>query len=277
VIDPERFRHAYRQAVTDVLALLTRDRLIALSTHDPGIHPDAYDAGYYLRQSETRYRRAIDLFNRHHRPQPQITALDVGGWLGAFPLALARLGIQTTVAEEYAYYGDALNELVALLKRDGVAIRAVDYTQPIKIYDRFDLVTNMAMIEHIPHTPKQLLDNLRNSLAPNGTLILDTPNIAYWPKRRQALRGESVHDAYCRWFDGGQPYVGHHRELTATELRDALTWTGFQVDELQIFNYSVNWREGRLRDRAYMFAKLMWPAVLFPSCREVLIVAAHTA
>lgn len=271
------FAREYQRAVTDVLPFVTRQLQEQLAEHDPGLHPDVFDFENYLRRSSGRYVRAVRMFDR----QPLGTKprmLDVGGYLAAFPLALARLGMSTTIAEAYDYYEGSLDPLRDYVVSQGVRCWNVDFTQDLgaEPFPTFELVTNMAMIEHIAGSPKQLMGNLRSATSAKGFLVLEVPNIAYWPKRRQALRGESIHPPLRSIYDAEQPFLGHHHEYTVGEVGELLAWSGFDQLEVETFNYSISPRDGgNLLGRAVNLARFPWPAVWFERCREVILTIAR--
>ena len=82
----------------------------------------------------------------------------------------------------------------------------LDLTQPEAAPDAsFQLVTNMAMIEHLPDSPRPLMDNLGALISQDGRLIVEVPNIAYLPRRLQALRGDSVHPPLADLLESRAP------------------------------------------------------------------------
>ncbi len=277
IIDREAFRAAYRQATREIEPFLTPDRLAVIARHNLGLHPDRFDIRSYLRASERRYVRAVDRFNQYGDASVQPSALDVGGFLGAFPLALSRVGVSVTLVEEYDYYYGAFDDLKEYLEHQGVEVWAADFTKPLAGPSprRFSFVTNMAMLEHLPSSPRQLMENLRACLTDRGIAIVEVPNIAYWPTRLRALRGQSIHQAYDFYYQSEPPFMGHHREYTASELQDLLGWSGFTVQAIDGFNYSLTLRAGGWRERLYVLLVYMWPTVLFRGCREVLMATAR--
>ena len=87
------FGEVYEQAVRDVVPYLDADTLNRLGAHNPGWKADRFDAIGYLNTSKARYQRTLDIYDQQQgKPIPGLRFLDVGGFLGAFPLALARLG-----------------------------------------------------------------------------------------------------------------------------------------------------------------------------------------
>jgi 2-polyprenyl-3-methyl-5-hydroxy-6-metoxy-1,4-benzoquinol methylase len=279
IIERERFIAEYRRAVPEVLAFVTPENQRLIAQHNAGWDPETYRFDSYLALSERRYLRVVDNFNRQgHQSNGRPSVLDVGGFLGAFPLALARIGADVTLVEEYGYYGTAFDELARHLSGNGVSVWPLDFTR--RLADQpsrhFDLVTAMAILEHLPDSPRVFMNNLRSYLAPDGVAALEVPNIAYWPNRVRALKGESVHQPFALLYGSSPPFTGHHREYTASELRDLLHWTGFEVLSVERFNYTLDLgaipRSERLRTLFFM-----WPALVLDSCREVVLAMARLA
>ena len=258
------FRDAYLAAADDVLELFDRAAQTRLAEHNPGLHPDRHNMRTYLEASAVRYQHAIDLVQAHGGNASSF--LDVGAWLGAFPLALARLGHRAVAVDAYGYAGDALDGIRKRLEEAGVTVVDCDFTSGEHDLGRFDVVTNMAMIEHLPDSPRTLLRNLHRAC--RGLVILETPNLGYGYHRWDLLLGRSplppIEELYV-----GDPFTGHHREYTADELRRVLDARRFRPDRapyVQLFPA----RDARnLRQPGY------WLARSFSSCREVLIAAAR--
>ena len=118
---------------------------------------------------------ALDEHSR--RPLEGKSALDVGCGAGLLAEPLARLGA-TVIAI------DPAEELIAAA-RDHAAGQglAIDYRVAAveTIEDAFDLITAMEVIEHTAD-PQQFLISLAQRLAPNGLLILSTPNATSWSR-----------------------------------------------------------------------------------------------
>src|SRR5688572_6450723 len=120
IVDPAAFRTLYRSSVTDVMRFVTREKQVGIAKHNQSFHPDRYDLGAYLEASEERYIRVVQMVNRHAvLAGRELTTLDAGGFLAAFPLTLARMGIPTTIAEVYGYYGGAFDDLRAFIEGQG--------------------------------------------------------------------------------------------------------------------------------------------------------------
>jgi 2-polyprenyl-3-methyl-5-hydroxy-6-metoxy-1,4-benzoquinol methylase len=278
VIGRDRFRAAYRQACREVLAMITPERQEVLAAHNLGLHPDHTDLRTYLEASERRYVRIVERFDALSGSRSP-TCLDVGGFLGALPLALRRCGLQVTLVEEYGYYHGAFDELRDFLNGEGVDIWAADFTEPLQPPpDRqYSLVTNLAMLEHLPSSPKPLLENLRTMIEPRGLLFVDVPNIAFWPNRLHLLRGKSIHQPFELMYDSAAPFLGHHREYTREELAKALSLSGFRVLSIEAFNYSPRLRGLRGYRLLMTFFTEVLPSLLTPGNRELLMATAAPA
>ena len=86
----------------------------------------------------------------------------------------------------------------------------------------------MGVIEHIPHTPRLLLDTLTRVLKPGGILILDTPNLAYLYKRLALLDGGTIFCPMAQQYYTELPFEGHHREYIVDEIAWMLNAAGHE-------------------------------------------------
>ena len=111
------------------------------------------------------------------RPLEGKTALDVGCGAGLLAEPLARLGANVTAI-------DPTPELIEAA-RDHAAGQGLDIDYRVSAIEdldgAFDLITLMEVIEHTAD-PQQFLKDLARRLAPNGLLMLSTPNATGWSK-----------------------------------------------------------------------------------------------
>ncbi|HET6943239.1 MAG TPA: bifunctional 2-polyprenyl-6-hydroxyphenol methylase/3-demethylubiquinol 3-O-methyltransferase UbiG [Sphingomicrobium sp.] len=111
------------------------------------------------------------------RPLEGKTALDVGCGAGLLAEPLARLGARVTAIDPAA-------ELIGAA-RDHAAGQGLDIDYRVSTIEEmdgtFDLITSMEVIEHTAD-PQQFLEDLTKRLAPNGLLMLSTPNATSWSK-----------------------------------------------------------------------------------------------
>jgi 2-polyprenyl-6-hydroxyphenyl methylase/3-demethylubiquinone-9 3-methyltransferase len=121
------------------------------------------------------------------RPLEGKTALDVGCGAGLLTEPLSRLGAKVTGV-------DAAPEVIAVAREHAAAqVLEIDYRVGAaeELKGQFDLVTSLEVIEHVAD-PAQFLKSLAARLAPDGLLILSTPNATGWSKLLMITLGEGL-------------------------------------------------------------------------------------
>jgi 2-polyprenyl-3-methyl-5-hydroxy-6-metoxy-1,4-benzoquinol methylase len=164
---------------------------------------------------------------------------DVGEYFGNFSIMFAEAGYRVTAIDSYSQYGQCFSPILKLFHSRGVGMmERLDVSlSPEK--QHFDAVLLMGVIEHIPHTPRALLEAIFESLKPGGVLILDTPNLGYVYNRQRLARGESIFPAIQSQFWTEVPFEGHHREYTRKEIEWMLETVGLEIQSVDAFNYSL--------------------------------------
>ena len=155
------------------------------------------------------------------RPLEGKSALDVGCGAGLLAEPLARLGAKVTAI-------DAAPELIEVAKGHaaGAGLK-IDYraTAVEILIGTFDLVTAMEVVEHVAD-PKAFLASLAARLAPDGLLILSTPNRTAWSRLLTITLAEGF---------GQIPKGTHHYEdfITPAEMTAMLADVGLAVDDVE--------------------------------------------
>jgi 2-polyprenyl-3-methyl-5-hydroxy-6-metoxy-1,4-benzoquinol methylase len=236
-----RFDHvlpACHAATDAVLALIPDGDYDRLALHSPGLK--GYDWRAYISLSLIRLAYAVEALDRAGLGE-DARILDFGSYFGNFALAARKFGCQVDALDSYGDYAPALTAERALLEANGVKI--IDSSGDRDVLDRlgmkYDAIFLMGVIEHIPHSPRGLLQYVCRQLKPGGLLIVDTPNIAYAYRRRQLARGESVHPQIDSQFHCPEPFEGHHREFTRDEVLWMLGEIGLENPQTELFNYSI--------------------------------------
>jgi hypothetical protein len=132
---------------------------------------------------------------------------------------------------------------------------------------RYDVVLCMGVIEHIPSSPRPLLDTLNRVLRPGGLLVVDTPNLVHLYNRQKFARGETVLAEIEAQYETELPFEGHHREYTIPELVWMLRRIGHSQISVEAFNYS-SYALGTLVSRD---VHNHWNMVRDPTLREYLM------
>ena len=147
----------------------------------------------YLYQTALRVTHLCDALAEHGLTSGSV--LEIGSLYGSFALSLRRLGYDVTAVDRYDEMDPSVNGYVDELALAGVRVvrttRASE-TQAIESLGWYDCVIAMAVIEHVPHTPRHLLELMRRRARPGGLLAVDTPNVARYWNRRRLEEGKSI-------------------------------------------------------------------------------------
>jgi GT2 family glycosyltransferase/SAM-dependent methyltransferase len=95
--------------------------------------------------------------------------------------------------------------------------------------DHFDVVLFCEIIEHLTSDPLVALHEIKRVLKPEGVLVLTTPNVNRLENVAKMIEGVNIYDPYS----GYGAYGRHNREYNKSELRQLLTYLGFDVDYLE--------------------------------------------
>lgn len=227
-------------ATQAVLKAIPGTDYTSLERHSPALK--GFDWSNYIRLSAIRLVRAGALLERVGKRSGRL--LDYGAYFGNFSLFAAKMGFDVTAADGYAAYGDAFSQNRSLLEEAGVDVLefdAVGYDLGAVPAESFDVVLCMGVIEHIPHTPRPVLEAVNRVLKPGGVLLLDTPNLCYLYNHDRLSRGESIFTPIQSQYHTEIPFEGHHREYTPDEVRYMLSQIGHESVILETFNYSIYW------------------------------------
>jgi hypothetical protein len=161
---------------------------------------------------------------------------------------LQRAGYAVDALDSYREYGASLAKPCRLLEEAGARVldfAGVGFDLAALPQQSYDAIVCAGVIEHIPHTPRLVLNSLDSRLRIGGLLVLDTPNLAYVYNRQRLARGESIFCPLGLQYDTDVPFEGHHREYTLAEVRWLLDRLGHERLLLETFNYSI-YGAGRL-------------------------------
>lgn len=259
--------------ITDaVLAPLGQTDLASLARHSPSLK--GFEWSYYLRCSACRVVRVQHALALHVPPGGRV--LDVGSYFGNFSLAARAMGFAVEAVDGYVAYDKALAPWEALQREAGIVVHDfanTGYDLATLGRDQFDAVICAGVVEHIPHTPRMLLETVTSVLRPGGVLILDTPNLAYLYKRLALLEGQSIFAPIAQQYYTELPFEGHHREYTVPEVNWMLQAVGHAVVSIETFNYSV-FGQPRLSGDALQYHREMEAD---PSLRELILAVSRRA
>jgi 2-polyprenyl-6-hydroxyphenyl methylase / 3-demethylubiquinone-9 3-methyltransferase len=121
------------------------------------------------------------------RPLAGKRAADVGCGAGLLAEPLARLGAEVTGVDPAPE-----NVAAARIHAEGQGL-AIDYRvgSVEALTGPYDLVTSLEVIEHV-NEPRLFVQGLADALAPDGLLILSTPNRTAWSRLLMIVVGEGT-------------------------------------------------------------------------------------
>jgi 2-polyprenyl-3-methyl-5-hydroxy-6-metoxy-1,4-benzoquinol methylase len=232
---PEDFELTWR-ITSEICSDLPGLSLEPLERHSPALA--GFDWDRYFRCSAARMVRVSRALRTSGLSGP---LLDVGSYFGNFSLLGSALGFDVTALDSYERYGSTFDKTRARFGDAGVS--TMDFSNAGEDLSEipgntFSAVLLLGVVEHVPHTPRLLLEALDRVLTPGGLLVIDTPNVAYVAKRWQLAKGESIYPPLEAQYFTEIPYEGHHREYTIEELTWMLERLGHEDIMTQTFDYS---------------------------------------
>ena len=154
--------------------------------------------------------------------EPGGSMLDLGGGTSLYSPILRALGMDVTVVD--LFVDDAVG--LARLSEQGIATIRSDLYAADLPEAAYDVVGMFETIEHLPHSPKPILEKVVTALKPGGRFVLSVPNMARIENRMRMLMGRNPMGKYRVFFHDGNPFLGHHREMTMDEVRFAAAAVG---------------------------------------------------
>lgn len=219
------------------------DSVDKINIKDIGKNQGDFDALYfknYLKISSIRVYhlikslREIGIYNGR--------VLDFGSFLGVFSIPLNAFGYDVCAVDRYDEFNDAFSGIIHSMKQDGIEVvstKAETEGEMLADLGEFDVVISMAVIEHIPHTPRVFLENLIQRLKVGGAIALDTPNLARHWSRENMKAGRPIMQELEHQFFSSIPFAGHHREYTKDEIEWMLRQCGVNNIITYMFDYNL--------------------------------------
>lgn len=101
---------------------------------------------------------------------------------------------------------------------------------------RFETILACEIFEHMLHDPMHMLLEMNRVLEDNGTLILTTPNVVSFTAVARVLEQSGNPQLFSKYADPrgefAETEIGHVREYTPRELREAVESAGYEVENL---------------------------------------------
>ena len=165
-----------------------------------------------------------------------------------------------------------VDRLMAFARNMSIRVHKQDASHSIPWpNDFFDVVTLIAIIEHLHESPRKLLNVAGSHLKTGGTLAIVVPNSANLRKRISVALGRTNYPSVRAFYDNIGIWRGHVREYTLMETVQILEWSGYHVALAETFH-------GMLRRRLQLrLARQVYKALceVVPTLRDSIFVAAH--
>ncbi len=196
----------------------------------------------------------------------QINVLDVGMGTGKLPVALRAMGYNVYGLDDDSGGRKSIkfqNQMFPSLK---VAVCSLESDRFPFEDGKFDIVTSLDVIEHLPVSPRHFLQEIHRVLKPDGVLLLSNPNPTSLYNCIRMVLGKSINDAISEYFNAlpqgkeGE-FSGHWREYTLKELEYMVKAVGFRIEE-KGYRSTERADTAILFKTAYIFYKFITSALL---------------
>lgn len=169
--------------------------------------------------------------------------LDVGSGPMDKTAVLAQLGFAACATDDL---GDPWHQLpgmrariVDFARESGIAFHLQspgDFSTPFE-KGTFDVVTSIAVIEHIHDSPREIMNYMGEYLREGGLLVVAMPNAVNLRKRLSVLFGRTNYNPLDEMYFSIGSYRGHVREYTLAEAIHLCRTSGFEVIESRTFEH----------------------------------------
>ncbi len=166
--------------------------------------------------------------------------LELGTYMHMAPALQCVLGFKEVRGAYLGTLGESVIKSAAVAGKTVFECRIDHFNAELDRYpypdNHFDCVLACEIFEHFLHDPMHMLAEAHRILVTGGTLLLTTPNIASATAVARALEQSGNPQLYSKYadprLDASRTEVGHMREYTPAELREALQSAGFEIVHL---------------------------------------------
>lgn len=171
---------------------------------------------YYPRY-KSRYKALLDQYSRLAASSP-LSILDVGG--GQLGLLCKELW------QDEAYVVDIGGPHLNYLESQGIQVAKWNLcAEEPPFTEKFDFIFFSEVIEHLPIPGHIVLEKLRKTLKPGGTIICSTPNLYRLRNVVYMIFGKEIYDYFYMPEDRG---LGHVLEYSRSHLYWQFERAGFK-------------------------------------------------
>lgn len=164
---------------------------------------------------------------------------DLGSYINAYPVVLALLGMRVLTVDYYPqavrghlYYKPDIEKGLAIYRSVGIQVVEADSYDVVLPDEAFDVITSFETFEHLWHSPKPIVNKVQSALKRGGSFILSIPNIVNLASRLKVMCGRSPFEPFQLYYEYGNPFTGHRREMTIAEVHWMMTTIGLRRTKL---------------------------------------------
>jgi SAM-dependent methyltransferase len=121
----------------------------------------------------------------------------------------------------------------------------------------FDMVMMHDILEHIHHSPRELLNDLMERTTDDGILFITVPNQVNIKKRIEVILGRTNLTAYETFYWSDIPWRGHIREYVRDDLEKMAKYLELEVVELRAVDHMLQ-KLPALARPAYLMATALF-------------------
>jgi SAM-dependent methyltransferase len=201
-------------------------------------YPEKIRAGQMLEVE----RFAFHVYLVYSRKGSQARVCDIGGGWGTFAVACAAVGMDVVLIDDFRDSGffdaEVMTAMRLIYEEYGVAVHSRDILGGVGLEaESFDAITSFDCFEHLHHSPKQLVAQIRNALRRGGVFVLGVPNCVNLRKRITVPFGLGKWSSMEEWYDH-DVFRGHVREADVDDLRHIAR----DMKLADIHVYGRNWK-----------------------------------
>lgn len=163
--------------------------------------------------------------------------VDIGTGCGIGSRFALKLGARAISVDSYEAAGSSALENVRLAGAEGYPCDILRDPLPVET-GAADCILFSDVIEHMIHSPKSALLEMKRVLKPGGVCIASTPNATRLTVRLKVLLGYSNWPNLREYFHEAGHW-GHHHEYTIPDFRFAFEETGFVVESLHLYEENL--------------------------------------
>jgi SAM-dependent methyltransferase len=132
-------------------------------------------------------------------------------------------------------------KILGFAREWNVDFRVLEHDKPLPWGpQQFDMVMLHHVLEHLPDSPKGLMNAVLATLKDEGYLFVSVPSAVNIRKRLDILRGRTNYPPYEQYYWMPGTWRGHRREYCRDDLARMARYLGLTLVELTTYHFMLN-------------------------------------